>query len=141
MPNSIVRGIGHICLGTNDLAASHDFYCGILDAQILHKFKNESGELYGYILALGKGPFLELFNQGEPVNGKDLFRHICIVVDDINNIATKFQSLGHTIEVRRGRSDGVLQFFVKDPDGNEIEFHQYDSKSAEIYHKLINLYK
>jgi len=37
---------------------------------------------------------------------------------------------GLQAEVRRGRTDRILQFFVNDPDGNMVEFQQHDRESV-----------
>ena len=59
-----------------------------------------------------------------------MFRHVCFEVDDLNLLASTFTQNKIHFEQKRGRSDSTLQAFVIDPDGNKIEFHQYDRKSS-----------
>lgn len=60
---------------------------------------------------------------------KDSFplRHICFEVNNIFSHARKLKIKKDKIS--RGKTDNILQFFVKDLEGNIIEFHQKDKKS------------
>lgn len=55
-------------------------------------------------------------NSGDPVPGT--FYHFCIETDHVNSLATKARANGiELIDETPGRA-----FFVRDPDGNLIEF-------------------
>jgi len=122
--------LSHVCFGSQDLAATIAFYSNLLDAEVVHRFVNDSNELYGVFLKVSNGTFLEFFNQQEPVATGGLFRHVCFEVDDIEEMAEKVLKMGYSPEVKRGRLDRILQFFVHDPDGTMIEFQEHDSQSA-----------
>lgn len=125
----MIKSLSHICLATHQLENLIEFYCGQLDCHIVHEFRNDQGERYGAFLAVGNSKtFIELFNQmsDRPIKAGGAFRHICFEVDNVVEMAAKFTARGTSANVKRGRTDGVYQFTINDPDGNEIEFHQYD---------------
>ena len=107
------------------------FYCEHLGCRIAHEFVNDAGFRYGVFLGVGHGTFLELFHTDESAPATNRFRHLAFEVDDVHERAAYFASLGHAPEVRRGRTDGALQFWITDPDGNELELCQYDEESVQ----------
>lgn len=130
----MLKRLSHVSLGTPDLPRTLEFYQSLLGCKIVHEFRNAAGELYGAFLTTGGGTFLEFFNDqnSKPPNG--YFRHICLEVDDIEATAARFRAAGHTIQLKRGRTDRVLQFFVTDPTGTMVEFHQHDQESVLFPH-------
>ena len=127
----ILKGLSHVCLGTSDLGKTMDFYCGVLGCKVVHEFRNQEGDLYGVFLSVNDGTFLEFFNDDKAVSDGGSFRHLCLEVEDIYKFADAMRGKGFPGEIRRGRTDGVLQFWVYDPDGNMLEFHQYDEDSVQ----------
>lgn len=123
------RRLAHVCLGTRDLEMAVTFYCGQLGFRIVHEFRNDTGERYGFILALQEGAVLEFFLQREGRPDHGMFRHFCLEVDDIQATAQAMRDLGHSVDVTHGRTDNVPQFWITGPDGIRIEFHQYDETS------------
>jgi lactoylglutathione lyase len=107
-----------------------EFYRGLLGCEVAHEFRNASGELYGVFLSCRNGTFLEFFNEQAPKPEGGLFRHMCFEVEDIEKMAQTARSRGFKPEVKRGRTDRILQFFVHDPDGNMLEFQQHDRESV-----------
>ena len=61
------------------------------------------------------------FNKNNP------FRHICFEVNNIKKFAKKLKN--KKPKITRGKTDNILQFMVKDNEGNLVEFHQRDNKS------------
>lgn len=127
----MIKRLSHICLGTSDLKKTIDFYCDILGCRIVHEFRNQQGELYGVFLFVNHGTFLEFFNEPDPKPQGGLFRHICFEVEDIHRFAEIIREKGFNVEINRGRTDGALQFWISDPDGNQVEFHQYDRHAVQ----------
>lgn len=124
--------LAHVCLGSRDLAGSYRFYHEVLNFQVIHRFINDAGELYGFFAHAGGRTFIEIFNeQGDP-SGPGLFRHLCFEVDDLQALADTLRGHGFAPEITRGRTDRTLQFWISDPDGNKIEFHQYDAESIQF---------
>ena len=128
----MLKRLSHASFGSTDLPRAVAFYRSMVGCQVAHEFKNAAGETYGVFLDCGNGTFLEFFNEKaprpQPPGG--LFRHICFEVGDLENVAARFRSAGHEVEIKRGRTDRILQFFVHDPDGIRIEFQQHDAESV-----------
>jgi len=127
----MIKRLSHACFGTSDIARTTAFYKRLLGAKVVHKFKNEQHETYGVFLFMGGGTFLEFFKEETPKkHGESFFRHISFEVENIHELADKFQSGGLEVTIRRGKTDGILQCWITDPDGNHLEFQQHDEQSA-----------
>jgi catechol 2,3-dioxygenase-like lactoylglutathione lyase family enzyme len=122
--------LSHVSLGSPDLPRIVSFYRSMLDCEVAHEFKNSAGEVYGVFLSCRNGTFLEFFNEQTPKGTGGSFRHICFEVDDLEEMARRFRAAGYAPEIKRGRTDRILQFFVEDPDGTMIEFQQHDEQST-----------
>jgi catechol 2,3-dioxygenase-like lactoylglutathione lyase family enzyme len=128
-----IKRLSHVSLSTRDLAATERFYVGVLGLEIAHEFRNPAGERYGFFLHAGGGSFLEFFQTKNTGREDDLFGHLCLETDDIEAVAKKLRASGLTdITVQRGRTDKILQFFIRDPDGTKVEIQQHDAESALI---------
>jgi catechol 2,3-dioxygenase-like lactoylglutathione lyase family enzyme len=126
----VVTRLSHACLGSSDLARTIGFYCNLFGCTIAHEFRTDAGELYGVFLDCHNGTFLEFFKQEAAMGQEGLFRHLCLQVEDITAAAESLRSAGLDPEIRRGRTDRVLQCFVQDPDGTRIELQQHDEQSV-----------
>jgi catechol 2,3-dioxygenase-like lactoylglutathione lyase family enzyme len=126
----MLRRLSHVCLGSTDLPRTVDFYRRVLGCEVAHEFRNPAGELYGVFLTCRNGTFLEFFREQAPKPPGGLFRHMCFEVEDIERMADAVRGHGFQPEVKRGRTDQILQFFIHDPDGNMIEFQQHDRQSV-----------
>lgn len=58
---------------------------------------------------------------------------MCFEVKKIYSLAKKLKKFDKLIEIKRGKTDNVLQFMTKDLENNLIEFHEYDKKSKLKY--------
>lgn len=130
----MLKRLSHASFGAIDLQRTVAFYRALLDCEVVHEFKNTDGEVYGVFLNCHNGTFLEFFNEQAPRPAGGLFRHICFEVDDLNAAAARFRGAGYKVEIKRGRTDRILQFFVHDPDGTMIEFQQHDTQSVLLPH-------
>jgi lactoylglutathione lyase len=126
----MLKRLSHACLGSTDLERTIAFYRELVGCAVAHEFRNDQGELYGVFLSCRNGTFLEFFNERTPKPPGGLFRHLCFEVDDIEAMAATARRLGHETQVKRGRTDRILQFFIQDPDGTVIEFQQHDRQSV-----------
>jgi lactoylglutathione lyase len=126
----MLKRLSHASFGSTDLARTIAFYCSLLDCEVAHEFRNPAGQLYGVFLYCRSGTFLEFFNEQTQKPPGGLFRHVCFEVDDIEAAAARFRAAGHALEIRRGRTDRIRQFFVHDPDGTMIEFQEHDQESV-----------
>jgi catechol 2,3-dioxygenase-like lactoylglutathione lyase family enzyme len=126
----MLKRLSHACLGSTNLPRTIAFYRELIGCEVAHEFRNAAGELYGVFLSCRNGTFLEFFNEQQPKPPGGLFRHLCFEVDDVEDMAAVARKHGLTAEIKRGRTDHILQFFVHDPDGNMIEFQQHDRQSV-----------
>jgi lactoylglutathione lyase len=126
----MLKRLSHACLGSTDVPRTVAFYRGLIGCEVAHEFRNDKGELYGVFLSCRNGTFVEFFNEQSPKPAGGLFRHLCFEVEDIEKMAAHARGLGLQAEVKRGRTDRILQFFTHDPDGNMIEFQQHDAESV-----------
>jgi len=122
--------LSHACLGSTNLPRTIAFYRELVGCQVAHEFRNAAGEIYGVFLSCRNGTFLEFFNEQQPKPPGGLFRHLCFEVDDVEDMAAVARRHGLTAEIKRGRTDHILQFFIHDPDGNMVEFQQHDRQSV-----------
>ena len=120
----MLNKISHVCLGASDLTKTIDFYCSKLKLNIAHRFKTEDGELYGVFIDAGDGTFIEFFKESKTNKKSGLLRHICFEVEDIYALKQHLNQEGFLIEISTGKTDGILQCWITDPDGNKIEFQQ-----------------
>jgi len=125
----VLKQLSHICLSTPDIPRAIKFYQSVLGCTVAHEFRNAEGFVYGVFLHAGKRTFIELFNIDEPPQAGGLYRHLCFEVENIEAHVTELKVKGIETEIVRSRSDKTLQCWIEDPDGNKIEFHQYDKAS------------
>ncbi|MBI3021758.1 MAG: VOC family protein [Candidatus Omnitrophica bacterium] len=135
----MVKRLSHVCLSTPDLRQTIQFYCGLLGCTVIHEFRNHEGELYGVFLLVKNGTFLEFFKTQERRQTGGAFRHLCFEVEDIHRCADRVREAGFAVEIQRGKTDRALQFCIDDPDGNRVEFHQYDPQAVQYkYAELLS---
>ena len=131
----MIRGFAHLCFTVSDLEASLRFYRDTLGLREAFDFINEQGELYGVYLHAGGRNFIELFEGqlADKASGQS-YEHFCLEVDDIRAAADALNAAGIELgEIRRGM-DHSWQVWLKDPDGNEIELHEYTDESWQTPH-------
>ena len=124
--------IAHVCIFSRDLDATRRFYCDGLGMKKRFDF-TLNGNLYGFYLEMSRGNFIEVFlSDAFDVENRGPLRHLCLETDDITATRDKLQTAGiATTEITKG-CDHTLQFWFKDPSGNDIEFHQYTEKSSQV---------
>jgi len=127
--NPLIQRLSHVSLGVEDIEKMIAFYTETFGFDVAHEFMNDTGERYGVFLHMGQGTFLELFRDAQPPSKGGRFRHFCLEVLDIEQAASNIRARGYEIEIKRGRTDGILQFFVLDPEANMIELQEHDGQS------------
>jgi lactoylglutathione lyase len=129
----MITDLGHTAFAVHDMDASLAFYniLGLNEAFRLHR---PDGSLMLVYLHLGGDRFLELFPGGPPPDPARThsFRHICLLTDDIAALVAHLRASG--VPIDRDVTEGLdrnLQAWVKDPDGNAIEFMQLADDSPQ----------
>lgn len=118
---SDVPGFDHYTVAVADLGASLEFYTGILG---LAQTERPDFGFEGAWVSIGRGLALHLIaDPDRPVmDGGSRKLHFAFRVKDIHVFRDRLQAFGVTIEKDiKPRPDGVLQMFVRDPDGYWIE--------------------
>jgi lactoylglutathione lyase len=126
-----IKRFSHACLSSRDLDATERFYVEVMGCTVAHEFRNAAGERYGFFLHAGDGTFLEFFKKADAGTEEGLFRHLCFEVDDIDAFAARLRQFGFKdVVIKRGRTDRILQCFIHDPDGTQVEIQQHDADSV-----------
>ena len=125
-----VKNFAHICIHAKDLEECRKFYCDILGFKKVFDFM-KNGKLGGFYLKIKKGIFLEFFLDDHDYPAKSSIAHFCLETDNIHKMKKHLEDHGvGTTEIKLG-GDNSYQFWFKDPNGLDIEFHQYTSKSSQ----------
>jgi catechol 2,3-dioxygenase-like lactoylglutathione lyase family enzyme len=128
-----IKSLAHICVKTRDLPKTLDFYCGALGMQKLFDF-TKKGEVIGFYLKASNDTFIEVFHTGEAeltTNGQ-LLNHFCLETDSIEKLRQALVDRGYVPREIIMGADNSLQFWIRDPNGLEIEFQQYTEKSSQF---------
>lgn len=133
----MIKGIGHLALTVEDMDKSLEFYCGVLGFEKAFEINDDDGNPWIVYVKVGAGQFIELFyggdNKQEILTNQIGFNHLCLEVNDINEVANhiKMHGLQLDLEPKRGK-DQNFQCWIKDPDGNRIEFMQLVPSSPQM---------
>lgn len=134
-----VKGIAHIALNPLNMEKSLEFYCGVLEMEKAFELRDEAGNPWIIYLKICKNHFLELFYGGE--NDRDYaydfkktgYNHLCISVGDIRSLAKTL----YEKKIIDSKEPGVERdlnenLWIHDPDGNAVEFVQYNPQSPQM---------
>ena len=132
LPPPVFNRIAHVCLNVKDLDASIDFYTKLGFTKCFAFTKN--GGLFGAYLEFGGGNFIELFKDTHRGAGaaRGRLAHFCLETPDINATIESLSSRGIEHTPKKLGSDHTYQIWLKDPDGNDFEIHQYTRESSQI---------
>jgi lactoylglutathione lyase len=125
-----ITRINHVGLRVRDMDISREFYAklgfkflvGTVGPEPVAIIEHPSGVNINLIL-----------NTSEDAPDKNVlmddsvkypgYTHIALEITDAKSVSNKIQDLGFTI-TEHVEYEGARFFFVRDPDGNVIEFHQ-----------------
>jgi lactoylglutathione lyase len=125
-----INQIAHWALKVSDLERSLAFYRDTLGfAEMMRINWPETGKLLLVYLRVTDTQFVELFPGGEgdvaPSEDITSMHHVCLQVDSIADVAAALEKLGVPLfRAAKLGLDGNNQCWIKDPDGNRIEFMQ-----------------
>ena len=120
--------LAHLCIFTQDLAATSKFYFETLGLKQGFEFQKE-GRRFGYYVKLGGNTFIEVF-QGDPGTIGNI-QHLAIEVDDIDAVIEALAAQGYPVGEKKLGADGTWQVWCDDPNGVRIEFQQYTDNSLQ----------
>lgn len=123
--------IAHVCILTKDLQKTTAFYTEALGMKKKFDFHKE-GKWYGCYLEMDDRNFIEVFEDSEASHQKSAFQHLCLESDDLKGAKEKLASYGvETTDIKKG-CDETYQIWFKDPNGIDVEIHQYTEKSSQL---------
>ncbi len=119
-----IDGIAHAGFRVSSLERARAYYTGQLGFQQAFDLKNDSGETSMAFFKVNDEQYIELspgLPAGEPVR----FTHLAFQTPDIETLRRQFTARGLSPSaVARGR-DGNMNFGLRDPENQRIEFVQY----------------
>ncbi len=124
-----ITRINHIGLRVNNLEISRSFYeklgfvflVGPVGPEPVAIMEHPSGVNINFILNANTNSTKNiLMDITEKYAG---YTHIALEVSDSKSVAIKVEDLGMVI-TEKVEYEGAQFFFIRDPDGNVIEFHQ-----------------
>src|SRR5580698_5379102 len=115
-----ILGISHAGYFVSDLPKALDFWQGLLGYAEPYDLKNPDGTVSIAFIKINDHQHIELFNQ-QSTNGH--LSHIAFIVSNAEQMRAYLASRGISVgaNVGKGRT-GDLNFEIKDPDGNLVEF-------------------
>ena len=126
-----IKSLAHLCIKTTDLDATADFYCGALGLTRMFDF-TRNGKVIGFYMKTGNETFVEVFLADEttPVD-KQVLNHFCLETESLEALHQELSVHGYEPgEIKMG-ADQALQFWMKDPNGLDLEFQQYTNQSCQ----------
>lgn len=125
----MIKRLAHVCIHTNDLRKTEDFYCHALGMDRHFDFE-KAGDLFGFYLKAGNDTFIEVFkgNPGEVGN----IHHLALEVDDIDSVINRIRASGYEICDKTLGADDAWQAWTEDPNGVKIELQEYSEKSCQV---------
>jgi catechol 2,3-dioxygenase-like lactoylglutathione lyase family enzyme len=127
-----IQSVAHVCIKTTDLDATTDFYCGALGMKKHFNF-NRKGKVIGFYMRASNETFIEVFlaDEAEKI-GKQVLSHFCLQTDSIEGLRKKIIERGYSPNEIKMGADGSPQFWMKDPNGMDLEFQEYTDRSSQI---------
>jgi catechol 2,3-dioxygenase-like lactoylglutathione lyase family enzyme len=127
----MLKRIAHVCLNVRNLDRSLDFYTR-LGFEPVFRF-TRAGKPFGVYLRLAESTFIEIFEDPTlevPVNTGLL--HFCLETDNLDGMMAQLGAQGIAFTEKKLGCDHTWQIWLKDPDGNAFEVHQYTPKSMQF---------
>jgi len=117
-----ILGISHVGYFVSDLPKALDFWHGLLGYDEPYDLKNPDGTVHIAFIKINNHQHIELFNQ-QPPAGSGHLSHIAFIVSNAEQMRAYLASRGVHVGSKVGRGKtGDLNFEIKDPDGNLVEF-------------------
>jgi catechol 2,3-dioxygenase-like lactoylglutathione lyase family enzyme len=127
-----ITALAHACILTPNLARARQFYQDVLGTDHCFDF-HKKGNVIGFYLKITDRQFIEFF-QADSIStfrGKAALDHVCFECDDLVGLREKVLTAGYEPGKISMGCDHSEQFWVKGPDGLDIEFQQYTGNSAQ----------
>jgi lactoylglutathione lyase/glyoxylase I family protein len=122
--------LAHVCLHVRDLARSAEFYTRL---GFTPRFRfTRAGAPFGIYFEVGPGSYVEMFEDRSlevPVNTGIV--HFCLESDNLDGTVATLRQRGIPFTEKKLGCDNTWQIWLRDPDGNPFEVHQYTDQSLQ----------
>ena len=112
-----IQRIDHIAINVSDMSRARAFYAGVLHLREVPR--PESFDFAGAWYRIGTVD-LHLISRAEV--DPPSRRHFAFWVSDVHAAAKSIESAGVKVTWDTYKIHGIDRFFVRDPDGNRLEF-------------------
>jgi lactoylglutathione lyase len=117
-----ILAISHVGYFVSDLPKALEFWQGLLGYAEPYDIKKPDGTTRIAFIKINDHQHVELFNE-RPNNDTGYLSHIAFVVDNAEQMHRYLASRGIEVPGKVGKGKtGDLNFEIKDPDGNLVEF-------------------
>ena len=126
-----ISGINHVGLRIRDLARSRAFYeklgfefiIGPIGPEPVAVMEHPSGVNINFILNASNDASGDNILMDVPAKHTG-YTHMALEISDRESVKQQLTKAGVSITETVELPDGAVFFFIRDPDGNVIEFHQ-----------------
>ena len=123
---SLFKELNHVSITVTDVAKARDFYTGVLGMQ---EIPRPAFDFPGIWYSLGGGLSLHIILNDQLVRPAverekivARYAHFALWTEDCDETAARIEALGLPCRDVVSGPTGLRQVFVKDPDGNMVEF-------------------
>ena len=135
-----ITSLAHACIKTTDLGKISKFYCDTLGMKKQFNF-TKNGKVIGFYMQASKNSFVEVFetNNPPPADSNSCLSHFCLETDSIEEMRQRLVDAGYNPGQIKMGADNSYQFWIKDPNGMDMEFHQYTPESSQTTGKDVEV--
>lgn len=128
----MILGIAHAAFTVSNMDKALEFYCGALGFTKAFVLNDDQGNPWINYIKISDGQFIELFYGSPTRAGNQSYAHLCLEVDNIDEVAAAIKAKGLRLDVEPNQGKDLnWQCWVSDPDGNKIEFMQLSDSSPQ----------
>lgn len=132
----MISGLCHVAVRSADILKSARWYAEVLGLEEAFRMTGADGAPSTIYMYIAPGEYIELFGggtrEGDRRDGVTGLCHICLKTGDIQKTYDEIRERGGTeaTPIRTGGSR-CLMFWIRDPDGNEIEIMEMPPESLQ----------
>ena len=131
MLGSMITRLAHVCLNVRDIQRTIAFYRDALGLPLHFQF-TKGGRVMGAYFRAGRDNFVEAFEKPDVVVQNSGITHFCLETPDIDAAIRSLTAKGVACTEKKLGCDRSWQTWLRDPDGNAIELHQYTAQSRQF---------
>ena len=131
----MIKQLAHICIFTKNLELTEKFYCRALKFKKVFNFIRDN-EIIGFYLQISENSYIEVFkNDSVDSCSAPALRHVCFETTNMDELKKHIENCGCQTTDKIMGADSSWQFWTTDPNGVEIEFHEYTENSSQVTKK------